>query len=90
MSRSPENRRCRTSTSRPEAAKTRFTSGSAKNAFFSEPTTPFTVVKSADVLGFQLDEEALGASGLARRALPPLQPTDCAAPTTTMPINRNP
>jgi hypothetical protein len=54
-----------TSTSRPEAAKTRFTSRSAKNAFFSEPTTPRTVVTSAGVLEFRLDGEETLASGLA-------------------------
>jgi hypothetical protein len=39
-----------TSTERPESAKIRLTSGSAKKAFFSEPTTPRTFVRSLGML----------------------------------------
>lgn len=42
-----------TSTTRPEAAKTCFTSGSANNAFFSEPTTPRTGGVTVDAISEQ-------------------------------------
>lgn len=68
-----------TSTERPESAKIRLTSGSEKNAFFSEPTTPRTVFTLLGMLAYA----PIGEAQPTR--LPLFLVSSCQAPSQPFP-----